>query len=104
MSWYPWTSAEAAHLTTGEDEGMATGDKEEDLLPGEMYLLQDMEAPPDASIVERKDIMCAIAPKRNSYPIMRETTDKPISSTYKMKGSKTSAMITKCTMSKKWTQ
>ena len=33
------------HPTTGEDKGTATGDKEEDLLPGEMYPPQDMEVP-----------------------------------------------------------
>ena len=104
MSWYPWTSAEATHPITGEDKGMATGDKEEDLLPGETYLPQDMEAPLDASIVEKRDTMHATAPKRSSYPIMRGTTDKPISSIYRMRKYKTTVMITKCTMHKKLTQ
>ena len=104
MSWYPWTSAEATHPITGEDEGMVTGDREEDLLPGETYLPQDMEAPPDASIVERRDTMHATAPKRNSYPVMRGTTDKPTSSTYRMRKNRTTVMTIKCMMSKKWTQ
>ena len=101
MFQYPWTSAKAVHPITGENEEMVTGGKEEDLLPGEMYPPQDMEAPLDASIVERKDTMCAIVPKRNSYPIMRETTDKPTSLTHKMKRNKTIAMTTRCMMSKK---
>ena len=79
MFQYLWTSAEAVHPTTGEDEGTVTGDKEEDLLPGEMYLPQDMEVPPDASTVERRDTMHTTAPKRNSYPVTRGTTDKPTS-------------------------
>ena len=95
MSQYPWISAEATHPITGEDEGMATGGKEEDLLPEEMYLPQDMEAPPDVSIVEKKDITHATAPKRNSYPTMRETTDKPTSLTCKTKKNRTTAMIIK---------
>ena len=104
MSQYPWTSAEAEHPTTGEDEGTATGDKEEDLLPGEMYPPQDMEAPLDASIVEKRDTMHTTVPRRNSYPIMKGTTDKPTSLTYKMRKNRTTAMTTKCTMSKKQTQ
>ena len=83
---------------------MATGDKEEDLLPEEMYLLQDMEVPPDVSIVEEKDTMCTIAPRRSSYLAMKETTGKPTSPTYKTKKNKTNAMTTKCMMSKKLTQ
>ena len=104
MSQYPWTSAEAAHPITGEDKGTATGDKEEDLLPGEMYLPQDMEASLDASIVERRDTMCATVPRRNLYPTMRGTTDKPTSSTYKMRKNRTTVTTTKCMMSKKRTQ
>ena len=92
-------------LITGEDEGMATGGKEEDLLPGEMYPPQDTEAPQDASIVEKKDTMCTTALKRNSYPKMKETTtDKPTSLTCKMRKNRTTAMITRCMMSKKLTQ
>ena len=53
---------------TGEDEETATGGREEDLLPGEMYLPQDMEAPLDALTAEKKDTMHATAPRRNSYP------------------------------------
>ena len=104
MSQYLWTSAEAMHPIVGEDEGMATGDKEEDLLPGEMYLLQDMEILLDASIVERRDTMHATAPKRDSYPIMRRTTDKLTSLTYRMRKNRTTVMITRCTMRKKLTQ
>ena len=62
MSQYPWTSAEAMHPITGEDEETATGDKGEDLLLGEMYLHQDMETPLDASIVEKRDTMHITAP------------------------------------------
>ena len=83
---------------------MATGGKEEDLLLGGMYLPQDTEAPQDASIVERRDTMHATAPKRNSYPVTRGTTDKPTSSTYRMKRNRTIVMTTKCMTSKKWTQ
>ena len=89
---------------TGEDEETATGGKEEDLLLGEMYPPQDMEAPPDASIAEKKDTMHATAPKRNSCPVMRGTTDKPISLTYRMRRNRTTAMTIKCTTSNKWTQ
>ena len=89
---------------TGEDEEAATGDKEEDLLPEEMYLLQGMEAHLDASIVERKDTMHTTVPRRDSYPIMKETTNKPTSLTYKMRRNRTTVMTTKCTMSKKQTQ
>ena len=104
MSWYPWTSAEAMHPTTGEDKGMATGGKEEDLPLGEMYPPQDMEAPLDASTVERRDTMHATAPKRNLYPVMRGTTDKPTSSTYKMRRNRTTVMTTRCMTFKKLTQ
>ena len=104
MSWYPWTSAEAVHPITGEDKGTATGDKEEDLLPGETYPPQDMEAPLDASIVERRDTTHATVPKRNSYPITRGTTDKPTSLTYRMRKNKTTVTSIKCMMSKKQTQ
>ena len=104
MSQYPWTSAEAAHPITGEDEEVATGDREEDLLLGEMYLPQDMEAPLDASIVEKKDIMHTTAPKRSSYPEMKETTDRPTSLIYKMKKNRTTATTTKCMTFKKLTQ
>ena len=92
------------HPITGEDEGAATGDKEEDLLPEEMYLPQDMEAPLDASIAEEKDITHATAPKRHSHPKMRGTTDKPTSLTCRMRKNRTTAMTTKCTTSKKLTQ
>ena len=104
MSQYLWTSAEATYPITGEDKGMATGGKEEDLLLGEMYLPQDMEAPQDASIVGRRDTIHATAPKRNSYPIMRGTTDKPTSSTYRMRRNRTIVMTIKCMTSKKQTQ
>ena len=104
MSQYPWTSAEAARPITGEDEGVATGDREEDLLLGETYPPQDMEAPPDASIVEKKDTMHTTALKRNSYPETRETTDKPTSLTCKMRKNRTTATTTKCMTSKKLTQ
>ena len=104
MSQYPWTSAEATHPITGEDEGVVTGDREEDLLLGEMYLPQDMEAPPDASIVEKKDIMHATAPKRSSYPETKETTNRPTSLIYKMRKNRTTATTIKCTASKKLTQ
>ena len=104
MSQYPWTSAEAAHPIIGEDEGTATGDREEDLLPGEMYLPLDMEAPLDVLTVGRKDITHATVPRRNSYPVMRGTTDKPTSLTYKMKRNRTTIMTTKCMRSKNQTQ
>ena len=68
MFWYPWTSAEAMPPITGEDEEMATGDREEDLLPGEMYLPQDMEAPLDVLIAGKKETMCTTVHRRNSYP------------------------------------
>ena len=104
MSWYPWISAEDAHPITGEDEEVATGDKEEDLLPEEMYLPQDMEVHLDVSIAEKKGIMHITAPKRSSYPTMKETTDKPTSLTCKTRKNRTTAMTTKCMMSKKPTQ
>ena len=69
-----------------------------------MYLPQDTEAPQDASIVGRRDTMHATAPKRNSYPIMRGTTDKPTSLTYRMRRNRTIVTTIKCMMSKKWTQ
>ena len=87
--------------TTGEDEEMATGDKEEDLLPEETYLLQDMEAPLDASTVGKKDIMHVTAPKRSLYPTMKGTTGRPTLSTYKMRKNRTNAKTTKCMTSKK---
>ena len=104
MSQYPWTSAGAAHPIIGEDEEAATGDREEDPLLGEMYPPQDMEAPLDASIVEKKDTMHATAPKRSSHPEMKETTDWPTSLIYKMRKNRTNAMTTKCMTSKKLTQ
>ena len=104
MCQYPWISAEVTPPITGGDKEMATGDREEDLLPGEMYLPQDMEAPLDALIAERKDIMHITVPRRNSYPTIRGTTDKPTSLTYKMKMNRTIVMTTKCMMSKKQTQ
>ena len=94
---HPWISAEAPPPTTGEDEGMATGDREEDLLPEEMYPPQDMEAPPDASTVGKKDTMHATVPKRNSYPTIRE--NKPISLIWKKKN-----RTMKCRMPKNLTQ
>ena len=97
MSQYPWTSAEAMPPTIGGDEEMAIGDKGEDLPPEEMYLLQDMEAPPDASIVERKDTMHTTAHRRNSYLTMKE--NGPTSLTWRKKGNKT----TKCKMPKNQT-
>ena len=100
----PWTSAEGMHQITGEDEEMATGDKEEDLLPEEMYPLRDMEVPLDVSTAEKKDTTHAIAPRRSSYLAMKETIGKPTSSTYKTKKNKTNATTTKCMMSKKLTQ
>ena len=72
MSQYPWTSAEVVPPITGEDEEATTGDKEEDPLPKETYLPQDMGAPPHASTVARKDNMCATVLKRSSYPTMNE--------------------------------
>ena len=104
MSQYPWTSAEVMHPIIGEDEEMATGDKEEDLLPGEMYPPQDTEAPLDVSIAERKDTMHATAPKRSSYPEMKETTDRPTLLTYRMRKNRTNAMTIKCMTSKRLTQ
>ena len=101
MFQYPWTSAEVMPPITGEDEETATGDREEDLLPEEMYPPQDMEAHPDALILEKKDIMHATVLRRNSYPTMRGTTDKPTSSIYRIKRNRTIATTTKCTMSKK---
>ena len=89
------------HQTTGEGKEMATGGKEEDLLPEEMYLLWDMEVPLDVSTVEKKGTMCATAPKRSLYLTMKETTGKPTSSTYKMKKNRTNVMTTKCMTSKK---
>ena len=63
--------------TTGEDQEVATGDKEEDLLPEEMYLPQDTGAPLHASTVARKGTMSTTVLKRNSYLIMKE--NKPTS-------------------------
>ena len=104
MFWYPWTSAEDVCQITGEDEEMATGDKEEDLLPEEMYPLRDMGAPLDVSTAEKKDTMRTTAPRRSSYPATKEITGKPTSLTYKMKKKKTSATTTRCMTSKKLTQ
>ena len=104
MSWCPWIPAEDAHPTTGEDEETATGGKEEDLLPEEMYPLQDMEVPPDVSTVEKKGITHAIAPKRSSHPTMKETTDKPTSLTCKMKRNRTNVTTIKCMTPKKLIQ
>ena len=92
------------HLTTGEDKEIATGDKEEDLLPEEMYLLQDIEALPDALTVEKKGTMHATAPKRSLYLTMKETTGRPTSLTYKMKKNRINAMTTRCMTFKKPTQ
>ena len=83
---------------------MATGGKEEDLLLGETYLPQDTEAPQDASTVGMRDTMHATAPKGNSHPVTRGTTDKPTSSTYRIRRNRTTVTTTKCMMSKKWTQ
>ena len=104
MFWYQWTSAEVAHPIIGEDKEMETGDKEGDPLQEEMYLLQDTGVLLDASTVEKKGIMCTTAPRRNSYPTMKETISKPTSSIYKMKRNKINAMTTKCMTSKKPTQ
>ena len=104
MFQYPWTLAGDMHPTIGEDEETATGDREEDLPREEMYPLQDTEAPQDASTAGKKGTMHAIAPKRSSYPAMKETTGKPTLSTYKMRKNKTNAMTTKCMTSKKLTQ
>ena len=92
------------HQIIGEDEEIVTGDKEEDVLPEEMYLLQDMEVPLDVSTVEKKDTTHAIAPRRSSYLAMKGTTGKPTSSTYRTKRIKTNAMTTRCMTSKKLTQ
>ena len=89
------------HPITGEGKEMATGDKEEDLLPEEMYPLRDTEVPPDVSTVEKKGTMRATAPKRNLYLAMKETTGKPTSLTYKMKKNRTNVMTTKCMTPKK---
>ena len=99
-----WISAEVVHPTIGEDEEMATGDKEGDSLLEETYLPQDMEVLLDVLTVERKGIMGTIAPRRSSYLTMKETTGKPISLTCKMKRNKTNVMTTKCMTSKKLTQ
>ena len=79
---------------------MATGDREEDLLPGEMYPPQDMEASLDVLIAGKKDTMHTIAHRRNSYPAMRKITDKPTSLTYRMKENKTTVTTMKCMMPK----
>ena len=65
--------------TIGGDEETGTGDKGEDHQPEEMCPHQDTEAPLDALTVGKRDTTHAIAPKRNSYPIMRG--NKPTSST-----------------------
>ena len=96
MSWYQWTSAEAVPLTTGEEEEMGIGDKEEDHLPEEMYPCQDMETPPKHSVLTagKRDTMCETAPRRGSNPIMKDIIGKPTSLTYKKKRNK----IAKCKM------
>ena len=66
-----------------------------------MYLLWDMEALPGALTVEKKGIMHTTAPKRSSYPAMKETTGKPTSLTYRMKRNRINAMTTKCMTFKK---
>ena len=104
MFQYPWTLAGVMHPITGKDGEMAAGDKEGDPLLEETYLLQGMEALQDASTAERKGIMHTTAPKRSTYPAMKETTGKPTSLTYKMKRNKTNAMTTKCMTSKKLIQ
>ena len=81
---YPWTLAEAVQLITGEVKEMETGDKEEeDHLPEEMYLHQDMETPPrhNASIVEKRDTMHRTALQRDSNHAMRGITNRPTSLT-----------------------
>ena len=57
----------------GGDEEMATGDKGEDPLLEETYLLQDMEAPLHASTAAKKGTMHKTALKRNSYPTTKES-------------------------------
>ena len=89
------------HQTTGEAKETETGDKEEDLLPEEMYLLRDMEVPLDVSTAEKRGTMHTIAPKRSSYLTMKETTGKPTSSIYKTKKNRINVMTTKCMTSKK---
>ena len=88
--------------TIGGDEEMETGDKEEDHQPEVMYLPQDMETPQHALTltVEKKGTMCATAPRRSSYPVMKGITNKPTSLTYRRKGNKTM----KCRMPKNQTQ
>ena len=83
----------------GEEEGMETGDKEEDHQPEETYLCLDTEAPLHALTAEKKNIMHATAPRKSSYPVMRGTTNKPTLLTYRKKGSKTM----KCRMPKNQT-
>ena len=82
--------------TIGGDEETGTGDKEEDHQPEEMCLHQDTEVPLHALTVGKKNTMHATAPRKSSYPIMRGTTDKPASLTYRRKGNKTM----KCRMPK----
>ena len=63
---------------------MGIGDKEvEDHPPEEMYLHQDMEAHLHASTVEKKDTMHTTALKGSSNLVMRGTTNKPTSSTWR---------------------
>ena len=85
--------------TIEEEDGMETGDKEEDHQPEEMYLHLDTEAPPHVLTVEKKDIMHTTAPRKSSYPTMRGTTNKPTLLIYRKKGSKTM----KCRMPKNQT-
>ena len=82
--------------TTGEEEEMGTGDKEEDHRPEEMYPCQDTETPPkhSASTVGKRDTMHKTAPRRGSNPIMKDIIGKPTSLTYKKKRNKTA----KCKM------
>ena len=98
---YPWTSAEDMHQTTGEGKEMATGGKEEDLLPEETYPPRDTEVPPDASTAGKKGTTCTTAPKRSLYLKMKEITGRPTSSTYKMKKNRINAMTTRCMTFKK---
>ena len=84
--------------TNGEDEEVATGDKEEDLPLEEMYPPQDMGVLPDASTVAKKDIMHTTVLKRSSYPTMKG--NKPTLYTWKKRENRT----TKCKMHKNWTQ
>ena len=87
--------------TTGEDEEMGIGDKEEDHQPEEMYLHQDTETPLkcNALTVEKKDTMHKIAPRKDSNLEMKGTIGKLIPLTYKKKENR----ITRCRMPKSQT-